>query len=118
MVSREIPIKKTHVHTSTATIAKVKTSAFSDGAPPFKTSGAAHVVMLTASESWKLRIEPSSRGIDVSPKSVRRAWPLLSIITFALSSLRLAPDAEKSGESRLKRLTPFRFPCIILHEWR
>ena len=90
MVSREIPIKKTHVHTSTATIEKVKTSAFSDIGPAFKISGAAQVVTPIASESWGLSIEPSSRGIDVSPKSVRRAWPSLSIITFAFEFIEVS----------------------------
>ena len=70
------------VHTSTATIANVKTSPSLLAGPPFKISGAAHVVAFVVLDSRGLANENSPRMTNVSPKSVSRAWPSLSIRMF------------------------------------
>lgn len=108
----------TVAHTSTATIENVKMSPSLVTAPPLKISGAAHVVVPATLMSWGGRVELSSRPIDVSPKSVRRAWPFLSTRTFTLEFVSTNIRTRRSGDKKAERLTPFRFPCIIPQEWR
>lgn len=73
------------VHTSAATIANMKTSTSCVTVPPFKIPGAVHAVATAGLGPWGRVSELFPPIMDVKPKSVRRAWPSLSIRMFAFA---------------------------------